>query len=277
MESIYTYFDYRQYLNHLFEEKKKRNNSLSLRAIAGKIGINNGTLVRILNGQRNISKKLVPLFAEFLKLKEKESIYFTKLVEFNQAKNNEQRRLLYDQLIVLRNEYRKPVNPDKYEYYEHWYNAVIKELLNFFPFSDNIEEIAKMIEPEISAVQAKKAIVTLQRIKFIKMMDDGYYKPEQHFVTTGTAWRSIAIDSFQKEMMENGVEAFDRIAKEKRDFSTMTMSFSKDGFVKVRQILKRTREEIAAVEEADKEQNQVYQINFQLFPLSKPYDAGDLK
>jgi uncharacterized protein (TIGR02147 family) len=274
MESIYTYFDYRQYLNHLFEDKKKRNNSLSLRAIAGKIGINNGTLVRIINGQRNISKKLVPLFVEFLKLKEKESIYFTKLVEFNQAKNNEQRRLLYDQLIVLRNEYRKPVNPDKYEYYEHWYNAVIKELLNFFPYNDNIEEIAKMIEPEISPMQAKKAIVTLQRIKFIKMMDDGYYKPDQHFVTTGAAWRSIAIDSFQKEMMENGVLALDRIAKEKRDFSTMTMCFSKDSFVKVKQILKRTREEIAAVEEADKERNQVYQVNFQLFPVSKPYDAG---
>jgi uncharacterized protein (TIGR02147 family) len=78
-------------------------------------------------------------------------------------------------------------------------------------------------------------------------------------------------------MMENGLTALDRIEKEKRDFSTMTMCFSKDGFMKVRQILKRTREEIAAVEESDKERNQVFQLNFQLFPLSKPYMIGDVE
>jgi uncharacterized protein (TIGR02147 family) len=271
MDSIYTYFDYRKYLKDLFESKKDQNSALSLRAIASRIGINSGTLVRILNGERNISKKLVPPFANFLKLKEKETLYFISLVEFNQVKNNEKRRLLYDQLITLRNEYRKPMDPDKFEYYENWYNVVIRELLNFFPLNGNFDEIAKMIEPEISAVQAKKAITTLQRIKFIKKLENGDYKPEQNFVTTGAAWRSVAIDSFQKAMMENGVTALDRIQKEKRDFSTMTMSFSNDGFMKVRQILKRAREEIAAIEETDKGRNQVFQINFQLFPLSKPY------
>jgi uncharacterized protein (TIGR02147 family) len=274
MESIYTYFDYRKYLNELFEDKKNKNSALSLRAIAGRIGINSGTLVRILNGERNISRKLVPSFTEFLKLKGKETLYFIRLVEFNQAKNNEQRRLQYDQLIVLRNEYRKPVNPDKYDYYENWYNAAIRELLNFFPFSGNYEEIAKMVEPEISSVQVRKAIATLQRIKFVKRTDSGNYRPEQNFVTTGAAWRSVSIDSFQKALMELGVTALDRIEKEKRDFSTMTMCFSKEGYMKIRQILKRTREEIATVEEADKARNQVYQINFQLFPLSKPHLTG---
>jgi uncharacterized protein (TIGR02147 family) len=272
MDSIYTYFDYRKYLKDLFESKKDQNCALSLRAISSKIGINSGTLVRILNGERNISKKLVPPFANFLKLKEKETLYFISLVEFNQVKNNEKRRLLYDQLITLRNEYRKPMNPDKFEYYESWYNVAIRELLHFFP-TGNFEEIAKMIEPEISSVQAKKAIATLQRIKLIKKLENGYYKQEQNFVTTGAAWRSVVIDSFQKAMMENGVTALDRIHKEKRDFSTMTMSFSNDGFMKVRQILKRTREEIAAIEGSDKGRNQVFQINFQLFPLSKPYMA----
>jgi uncharacterized protein (TIGR02147 family) len=245
-----------------------------LRAIASRIGINSGTLVRILNGERNISKKLVPSFPDFLKLKGKETLYFINLVEFNQVKSSEKRRLLYDELLTLRNEYRKPMSPDKFEYYENWYNVAIRELLNFFPSNGNFEEIAKMIEPEISPVQAKKAITTLQRIKLIKKLENGFYKPEANYVTTGAAWRSVVIDSFQKLMMENGVTALDRIQKEKRDFSTMTISFSNEGFMKVRQILKRAREEIAAVEESDKNCNQVFQLNFQLFPLSKPYVPG---
>ncbi|HEX2959947.1 MAG TPA: DUF4423 domain-containing protein, partial [Chitinispirillaceae bacterium] len=129
----------------------------------------------------------------------------------------------------------------------------------------------------ISPVQVKKSITTLERIKLIKRLENGYYKPEHNFVTTGAAWRSVVIDSFQKTMMENGVTALDRIEKERRDFSTMTMCFSKAGFMKVRQILKRAREEIAAVEETDKDRNQVFQLNFQLFPLSKPYSTGGVK
>ncbi|MDO5575865.1 MAG: TIGR02147 family protein [Fibrobacter sp.] len=277
MKSIYIYFDYRKYLTDSFEDKKRLNSSLSLRAIAEKIGINSGTLVRILKGERNISTKRIPLFTNFLKLKGKETLYFTKLVEFNQAKNNEFRRQLYDQLTGLRNEYRKPINPDKYDYYENWYNAAIRELLNFFPFDGNIDEIAKMIEPEILPSQAKKSITTLQRINFIKKADNGCYKPEQNFVTTGATWRSVAIDSFQKSMMELGTASFDKIKKEDRDFSTMTVCLSKEGFAKVKQVLKRAREEIAAIEEADKLCNRVFQLNFQLFPLSKPYNTEDTK
>lgn len=277
MESIYTYFDYRKYLADFFEDKKRLNSSLSLRAIAEKIGINSGTLVRILKSERNISTKRIPLFTTFLKLKGKETLYFTKLVEFNQAKNTELSRLLYNQLIGLRNEYRKPINPDKYEYYENWYNAAIRELLNFFPFDGNVDEIAKMVEPEILPSQVKKSISTLEKINFIKKADNGCYKPEQNFVTTGATWRSVAIDSFQKSMMELGVAAFDKIKKEDRDFSTMTVCFSKESFVKVKQILKQAREEIAEVEMADKLRNRVFQLNFQLFPLSKPYNLEDTK
>jgi uncharacterized protein (TIGR02147 family) len=277
MDSIYTYFDYRQYLNDLFQEKRLSNKALSLRAIAAKIGINSGTLVRILNNERNISKKLVPAFTNFLKLKSKETQYFSLLIEFNQARNIEKRRTFYDQLILFRNEYRKPVNPDAYEYYEQWYYTVIRELLYFFPFVDDFDVLSKMIDPEITSSQAKKAIAALQRIGFIKKTDDGYFKPDRNFITTGTAWRSVAIDIFQKSMMENGVSALDRFPKEKRDFSTLTMSFSKEGYNKVRQLLKRTREEIAHIEEGDKARNQVFQINMQLFPVSKEYTAGGVE
>jgi uncharacterized protein (TIGR02147 family) len=273
MDSIYTYFDYRQYLNDLVQEMRRRNKMLSLRAIAARIGINSGTLVRILNNERNISKKLIPAFASFLRLKNKESLYFSILVEFNQARDNEKRRNLYDQLIMFRNEYRKPVNPDAYEFYEQWYYTVIRELLHFFPFTDDFEGLAKMVQPEITANQAKKAVAVLQRIGFIKKTEDGCFKPDQGFITTGKTWRSVAIEIFQKTMMENGVTALDRFPREKRDFSTMTMRFSDEGYKKVRQILKRTREEIAHIEEEDKAANQVFQINMQLFPVSKEYTA----
>ena len=54
----------------------------------------------------------------------------------------------------------------------------------------------------------------------------------------------------------------------------MTMRFSNEGYKKVRQILKRTREEIAHIEEEDRAANQVFQINMQVFPVSKEWPRG---
>jgi hypothetical protein len=49
----------------------------------------------------------------------------------------------------------------------------------------------------------------------------------------------------------------------------MTMCYSKEGYKKVRQILKHTREELTRIEEGDQGGNRVYQINLQVFPMSK--------
>ena len=164
---------------------------LSLRAIAARIGINSGTLVRILNNERNISKKLIPAFASFLRLKNKESQYFSILVEFNQARDNEKRRNLYDQLIIFRNEYRKPVNPDAYEFYEQWYYTVIRELLQFFPFTDDFEGLQKWFNLKLRLIKQKGSCRTSED-RVIKKPEDGCFKPDQGFITTGKTWRSVA-------------------------------------------------------------------------------------
>jgi len=71
--SIYSYFDYRDFLRDNFAERKAHNQKYSYRAIADKIGINSATLIRILNGKRNLSRNILPKFLQFLKLKKKEA------------------------------------------------------------------------------------------------------------------------------------------------------------------------------------------------------------
>jgi hypothetical protein len=52
------------------------------------------------------------------------------------------------------------------------------------------------------------------------------------------------------------------------------MCYSGEGFAKVKELLKRTREELTRIEEADKDKDRVYQVNMQLFPLSGPSEGG---
>jgi uncharacterized protein (TIGR02147 family) len=83
MPNVYSYIDYRKFLNDYVAEKKCANPKYSIRLMAQKLGISPGTLVRILNGKRNCSAALLPKFISLLKLRERAVEYFALLVQFD--------------------------------------------------------------------------------------------------------------------------------------------------------------------------------------------------
>ena len=79
---------------------------------------------------------------------------------------------------------------------------------------------------------------------------------------------SAAIRKYQKETIELGGAAIDGISKEERDISTVTLSLSRATFDAVRERIKTMRHELLEIARNDQELEAVYQINFQVFPLS---------
>jgi uncharacterized protein (TIGR02147 family) len=51
--------------------------------------------------------------------------------------------------------------------------------------------------------------------------------------------------------------------------STITLSISREGFEEIKEILKQTRRQVFEVAEKDQNVNGAYQLNLQLFPISK--------
>ena len=76
MPGIYGYFDILEFLRADFEERRRKNPRYSLRAMASKLELNSATVVRIMNGKRNVSKNLIPRFVVYLGLREREAEYF---------------------------------------------------------------------------------------------------------------------------------------------------------------------------------------------------------
>lgn len=88
MNKIQDYLDYRQFLKDQLNEIREKKACYSYRRIAQKLNIDPGQLVKILQGERHISKRLIPVFASFLCLKEQELEYFILLVYFNKEKDS---------------------------------------------------------------------------------------------------------------------------------------------------------------------------------------------
>jgi uncharacterized protein (TIGR02147 family) len=273
MPSIFSYFDIQEFLKADFSERKSRNPGFSIRAMALKLGLNSSTLTRIFNGKRHLSRKLLPRFIKFLGLRTKEADYFTHLAGFCQAKSERQRLAEYRELATLRNGRTKEVSEERYAFYEDWYFTAIRELLRFFPFSGDYVALARMFDPPITVPEAKRAVSLLLRLGFIDKVGTSYVVRDAN-ITTGETWQGMAVQRFHQDTLAKAAEALEKIPREERDFSTMTMCYSAQGYKKARETLMHAREELARIEERDKAANRVYQINLQLFPLSKPYQQG---
>jgi len=69
--------------------------------------------------------------------------------------------------------------------------------------------------------------------------------------------------------MRMGMEAIDRYPHQERDISTMSVGISEESFKKIAEIIAGCRKAIANIAAADQNADCVYQVNFQVFPLSK--------
>ena len=100
---IYDYFDYREYLNDIFNHYKKVDPTFSHRKFLSDAAIPGSTyLLRVLRGERKLSTKYVANFSDAIRHSEAEANYFALLVHFVNEKNVDTRDQLLKKLIKIR-------------------------------------------------------------------------------------------------------------------------------------------------------------------------------
>lgn len=277
MKSIYTYSDYRLYIKDFIQEKRSHNPSFSDRCAALKIGISSGSLTRILNGTRHVGESVANKMIEFLGLRKNEGQYFLLLVKYAKADNEAKRTEVYQLIKNLQLQLHSIIPEDKHLFFENWYNLAIYELLRVKPEINNLQNIGDNLIPIVSESKIKKSIDLLLQLGYIEQTDNKTFKVKNSFLSTGERWDGDAIHALQIIMSQLAVEALNRFPKKERDFSTYTSALSPKAYNEVKQLLANTRKEIEKIEKADSKADKVYQINLQLFPLSKtlPNDLGE--
>jgi|GEM_PF-4549437 hypothetical protein len=99
MISIFTYLSYREFLVDAYGERKRARQAFSYRFIAGRLGINASTFVRILQGKRNLTQKMIVPVADLFKLGRRETAYFGLLVNLEQARNDQEKKLYFEKAV----------------------------------------------------------------------------------------------------------------------------------------------------------------------------------
>ncbi len=268
---IFDYLDYRAFLKDMFNYRKEKNPNYSYRVFAGKAGFSSPNFLKLLiTGQRNLSNEGVGKIARGFGLNKQEREHFENLVFMNQASTHDEKDHYYKKMMSA-NGYLKShkIGKSSYLYCSKWYYPAIREIAVFGNRNASPEEIARLLNPGITAKEAEKALNILLELDLLRKDKDGLWEQVDKVVTTGPEVNSLVIANYHKEMIKLGMESIERYSSDKRDVSGLTLSVKKDSIAEIKKRIIAFKKELLRMACDDEEPDQVMQINIQAFPLTK--------
>ncbi len=271
MNKIYTYTDYRKFVKDYYLSKKKSIRRFSYRSFSEKAGFSSPNFIKlVIDGKKNLGKESVSKLCKAMELRKKEAEYFSYLVFFNQAKTTIEKNYYFGLLASIRT----PKNVQtldfrQYEFFNNWYNTVVREIIKGKKV-DSVDPsaVARMILPNITPGQVKKSIKLLKELDLIKI-ENGTYIQSSPLIQTEPELQSLAVRNYHKKMIVLSGSAVEDIPRDKRNISCITGKISEKGYERIKKRIAEFREELMQILSEDDNVDQVYQINFQVFPLTK--------
>ncbi|HEY6080566.1 MAG TPA: TIGR02147 family protein, partial [Polyangiaceae bacterium] len=225
--------------------------------------------------KRNLGPRMVERFAEACGLEGEAARYFSQLVAFNQAKTSVEQAQHYEKLTAFKR-YREAHKLELAHaaYYSEWFMPAIRELVALPRFREDAEWIGEQLIPHISAVQAQRALDALIELGLVRRNAVGRLEQSDVLLSTGAETQGLHIVAFHRAMTQRAMDAIDLVPKPERDISSLTLLLGRNGLRLIKQRVQQLRRELLELAALEKEPEQVVQLNFQLFPLSRAPRRG---
>ena len=270
LKSIIEYQDYRQYILDYYTERK-RCSAFTWREFAKLAGFASGSYLKLVSdGKTRLVEEGAKKTAIAMGLLGFEYDYFMLLVQYENAKNDQQKKKYFEQIQEITSAHKvKLLGSDSYAYYESWLHSVVRELAPNMPGAKPLD-IAKAIRIPVTAAEISDSLNFLTKNKFLTVDENGNYHQSDKLLTTGRLnFVSIPVHSLIRQMGEFALQAFDDLPISERFFSGLTMGVTEKSYNKVIDELKECRQKIFAAVSAEDETEKVCRLNIQLFPLTK--------
>ncbi len=277
MKSVEYYTDYRTFLADFYRQKKASSQLFSYRTFCRKAGLKSPSVYKeVVSGKRGLTSETILAFSKGLGLSVRDSRFFENLVLFNQAKSEEAKKKYLSVLRGLR--YRKPqkqIPVHLFEYYENWYNPVIRELAVSMQWNNDYSVLAKAVVPAIKTSEARESVALLARLGFIGKKPDGTYQQTDPDITTGSEVNSIAVRHMNRRFAQLGVESLDRFPPSQRDVSSVIMGIARDRLPALKQEIAEFRKRLIALAEEGKKSDEYFACVLEFFPVARPDGARE--
>jgi len=237
--------------NHLFE-MKQRNSKISLRNFAKLAKISPGTMSELMSGKSRISARRAITILQNLGLPQSE------LAKWSAAMGEVP--AVHSTLV----------SPSVYVELVDWRRRAILVANELFPKLTKNEMAASL---KLSVKELETTLAVLRQIGLISEHQNGSISNSNWTTTDGPADKNIA--AMHESDLQNAQEAISTIPASEREFSSLLVVGNRKQFEKLKKELKNFYKR-AQVIMAEGEQNEVYQISMQAFPVIVNVKRGKL-
>jgi len=279
-----SYTDFRQYLSDYFDFKKLesagalRPYTYSMFSVAANIKSPN-YLKLIIEGKRNLSNEMILKFAKAIKLNKDDTDEFKALVQYCQAKDPLDRNQKLKRLSELRMQRQMRAgtfNTQALDTVPNWVTWVLYTLADQKDVDFELGALMKTMKGRANQEEIKKALSRLFKTgELVKDTDTGKVRKGRALMVGGPDNGPIPVElvrKLQSELIYLGLESLYQDQASEREFGAITLSLTEREFEKVkfelRQLKKRIYKDISVKREISKG-DRVYQMNIQLFPVTK--------
>ena len=273
MKPITEYKDYRAYMQDYYDYRKSHG-AFSWREFCKLAGFTSPNFLKLVcTGQSSLSKIKIAPVAKAMGLTGYECEYFKQLVLFGNAETDTAKKaaLLEMEKIALEHKVRV-VDSDAFQYYESWKYPVIRELAPMMPGA-RPRDIAEECKEYVSAEEVRDILAFLVKAGFLKKKGDKVYSQTEKAVIGSKEALPIAIRAMHKEMGNMAVRAVDRYSASERYFTGMTIGVNEANYARIVAEIDACAKKIAAIANETENLNQVYGLNFQLFPFTNKLEG----
>jgi uncharacterized protein (TIGR02147 family) len=270
---VFRYLDARKYLADAFEHAKALSPAISHRYVAQAMGASSsGFFKDILNGRIRISAARAAKFAKLFKLPANEAAHFEILVAYSQAESTDEQERLLSRLSMGSGGRNNVLDAFQLEYFQKWHYAAVRELLALRPVhgtGEDVERIAAQFDPPLKLAQVRDALSLLVKLKLIRKNSQGALEKADAIVRSGRDKDPSHMRPAIRGNIELALRALESQPVAVRPFSYLTISVSEASVAPIREKIAALRQEILDIAARDERVDRLYQVNIQMFPLTR--------
>lgn len=268
VESLFSYDDYRKFLQDYFEEQKSLSTAFSHRFFAAKAGFKTSSYcLNVIRGRFKLTQKSAEKISKALGLGALQQAYFLSLVEFNQSEKIDKRDAAWEQISQIKRqaEFTHLTNREQ-TYFSKWYHPIIRELVVTSNWNEDYRALAKMVVPAITVAEAKDAVKNLMELGLIKKT--GLRYEETSLMVDATDVSPIALKQIRRDYIQHALRAVECIPRDEQYAAFTTLAMSESSFNYVVEVMREARRKIMAKISNDADVERVYEMMFMTFPMS---------
>lgn len=280
------YTDHRLYLKDHYEFKRRQTEGsirpYSYATFSAAADIKSPNYLKlIIEGQRNLSPEMAKKFAKALQLNKEDTEEFLALVKYSQASEPLERNRYLKVLADLRVKQQLKageIQAEAWEKVPSWVTWVLYALADQRDVRFDGEHLFELLRGKARPEDIRKSLEKLLASGELVRDEDSGEVRKGRLLMAGSENVPVAlVRKLQTELIYLGLESLFQDPPQDREFGSMTLALTHKEFEQLKFELRQWRKRIFKDFSVQREQakgDRVYQLNIQLFPVTKSSESN---